>query len=97
MTPPTLSERVLAGDARAIARAISLIEDESPSAAELILTRLRESGEFPAMSRTVGAISELTASTDTSTSALAMQCSRTTAWPRAAAPGQHRQLPSTAR
>ena len=36
MTPPTLSERVLAGDARAIARAISLIEDESPSAAELI-------------------------------------------------------------
>ena len=33
---PTLSERVLAGDARAIARAISLIEDESPSAAELI-------------------------------------------------------------
>ncbi len=36
MTTPTLSERVLAGDARAIARAISLIEDESPSAAELI-------------------------------------------------------------
>jgi LAO/AO transport system kinase len=36
VTPPTLSERVLAGDARAIARAISLIEDESPSAAELI-------------------------------------------------------------
>ncbi len=36
MTPPTLPERVLAGDARAIARAISLIEDESPSGAELI-------------------------------------------------------------
>ncbi len=32
----TLAERVLAGDARAIARAISLIEDEDPSAAELI-------------------------------------------------------------
>ena len=36
MTPPTLPERVLAGNARAIARAISLIEDESPSGAELI-------------------------------------------------------------
>ncbi|MBA3640686.1 MAG: methylmalonyl Co-A mutase-associated GTPase MeaB [Acidobacteriota bacterium] len=36
MTRPTLSERVLAGDARAIARAISLIEDEAPSGAELI-------------------------------------------------------------
>jgi len=32
----TLAERVLAGDSRAIARAISLIEDESPSGAELI-------------------------------------------------------------
>ena len=31
-----LSDRVLAGDARAVARAISLIEDESPSGAELI-------------------------------------------------------------
>jgi LAO/AO transport system kinase len=31
-----LSDRVLAGDARAVARAISLIEDESPSSAELI-------------------------------------------------------------
>jgi LAO/AO transport system kinase len=31
-----LSERVLAGDARAIARAISLIEDESPAGADLI-------------------------------------------------------------
>ena len=36
MTPPTLSDRVLAGDPRAIARAISLIEDEDPSGAELI-------------------------------------------------------------
>ena len=32
----TLSERVLAGDPRAIARAISLIEDESPAGAELV-------------------------------------------------------------
>ena len=36
MTERTLSERVLAGDARAVARAISLIEDESPAGAELI-------------------------------------------------------------
>ena len=36
VTTPTLSERVLAGDPRAIARAISLIEDESPAGAELI-------------------------------------------------------------
>jgi LAO/AO transport system kinase len=32
----TLSERVLAGDPRAIARAISLVEDESPEAAALV-------------------------------------------------------------
>jgi len=32
----TLAERVFAGDARAIARAISLIEDESPAGAELV-------------------------------------------------------------
>lgn len=36
MTPPSLSERVIEGDARAVARAISLIEDESPAAADLI-------------------------------------------------------------
>jgi LAO/AO transport system kinase len=36
VTEPTLSERVLAGDARAVARAISLIEDEAPAGAELI-------------------------------------------------------------
>jgi LAO/AO transport system kinase len=36
VTTPSLSERVLAGDARAIARAISLIEDESPAAADLV-------------------------------------------------------------
>ena len=36
MTPPTLAERVLAGDPRAIARAISLIEDEDPASAALV-------------------------------------------------------------
>ena len=36
MTTPTLSERVLSGDPRAVARAISLIEDESPAAADLL-------------------------------------------------------------
>ncbi len=36
MTTPSLAERVLAGDVRAIARAISLIEDESPEAADLV-------------------------------------------------------------
>ena len=36
MTAPTLSERVLAGDPRAVARAISLIEDEAPAGAELV-------------------------------------------------------------
>ena len=38
---PTLAERVLAGDARAIARAISLIEDETPAAAGLIRDAVR--------------------------------------------------------
>jgi LAO/AO transport system kinase len=33
---PTLAERVLAGEARAVARAISLIEDDDPGAADLI-------------------------------------------------------------
>jgi LAO/AO transport system kinase len=33
---PTLAERVLAGDLRAIARAISLIEDEDPASAEVV-------------------------------------------------------------
>ncbi len=36
MTEPALSDRVLAGDPRAIARAITLIENESPHGAELI-------------------------------------------------------------
>ncbi len=37
MNPPTtLAERVLAGDPRAVARAISLVEDEDAAAAELI-------------------------------------------------------------
>ena len=34
--PSPLAERVLAGDPRAVARAISLIEDESPAAADLV-------------------------------------------------------------
>ena len=33
---PTLAARVLAGDSRAIARAISLIEDENPASADLV-------------------------------------------------------------
>jgi LAO/AO transport system kinase len=33
---PTLAERVLAGDPRAIARAISLIEDENPASADVV-------------------------------------------------------------
>ena len=36
MSTSSLSDRVLTGDARAIARAISLIEDEAPSAADLV-------------------------------------------------------------
>jgi LAO/AO transport system kinase len=36
VTQSALADRVLAGDARAIARAISLIEDEAPAAAEVI-------------------------------------------------------------
>ena len=36
MTPASLSQRVLEGDARAIARAISLIEDESPAASDVL-------------------------------------------------------------
>jgi LAO/AO transport system kinase len=36
VTTPSLSERLLAGDPRAVARAISLIEDEDPAGAELI-------------------------------------------------------------
>jgi LAO/AO transport system kinase len=36
VTPSTLPQRVIEGDTRAVARAISLIEDEDPSGAELI-------------------------------------------------------------
>jgi LAO/AO transport system kinase len=36
VSDPSLSERVLAGDPRAIARAISLVEDESPAGADLV-------------------------------------------------------------
>ena len=44
MTGPSLAERVLAGDPRAVARAISLIEDESPAGAELIRQIFASSG-----------------------------------------------------
>ena len=36
MSNPTLADRVLAGDSRAMARAITLIEDESPAGAEIV-------------------------------------------------------------
>jgi LAO/AO transport system kinase len=36
MTASTLAERVLAGDPRAVARTISLVEDEHPSAADVV-------------------------------------------------------------
>ena len=42
--PPTLAARVLAGDPRAIARAISLIEDEDPCSADLVRQIFRASG-----------------------------------------------------
>ena len=35
-TAPSLAERVIEGDPRAIARAISLIEDEDPASADLV-------------------------------------------------------------
>ena len=44
MTESSLSERLLAGDSRAVARAISLIEDESPSRAELLRRIFAKSG-----------------------------------------------------
>jgi LAO/AO transport system kinase len=36
VTEPTLSDRVLAGDPRAVARAISLVEDDAPGGRELV-------------------------------------------------------------
>ncbi|HEX6973257.1 MAG TPA: methylmalonyl Co-A mutase-associated GTPase MeaB [Vicinamibacterales bacterium] len=45
MTDRPLSARVLEGDPRAIARAISLIEDESPSAADLIRRIFHDTGQ----------------------------------------------------
>lgn len=36
MTAPSLAERVIAGDARALARAITLVEDESPASADVV-------------------------------------------------------------
>jgi len=41
---PTLGERVLAGDARAIARAISLIEDEDPASADVVRSIFARTG-----------------------------------------------------
>jgi len=41
---PTLADRVIAGDARAIARAISLVEDESSEAADLVRTIFPRTG-----------------------------------------------------
>jgi len=41
---PTLAERVLAGDARAIARAISLVEDDDPASADLIRSIYNRTG-----------------------------------------------------
>jgi LAO/AO transport system kinase len=41
---PTLGERVLAGDPRAIARAISLIEDEDPASADLVRSIFSRTG-----------------------------------------------------
>jgi LAO/AO transport system kinase len=41
---PVLAERVLAGDPRAVARAISLIEDESPAGADLVRRIFPSSG-----------------------------------------------------
>ena len=44
---PTLAERVLAGDPRAIARAISLIEDEDPAGADLVRRDLQPAPAAP--------------------------------------------------
>ena len=44
MTQPALSERVLSGDPRAVARAISLIEDEEPAGADLVRRIFASSG-----------------------------------------------------
>ena len=43
-TQPSLADRILARDPRAIARAISLIEDEAPGAAELVGTLFAKTG-----------------------------------------------------
>ena len=41
---PTLAERVLAGEARAVARAISLIEDDDPGGADLVRALFSHTG-----------------------------------------------------
>jgi LAO/AO transport system kinase len=40
----SLADRVLAGDPRAIARGISLIEDEDPAASRLVAAIFRHTG-----------------------------------------------------
>jgi LAO/AO transport system kinase len=45
VTEGSLSERVQRGDARAIARAISLIEDEAPAGADLVRKLFRRTGQ----------------------------------------------------
>src|SRR5260221_5847280 len=44
MNQPMLAERVLAGDPRAVARAISLIEDEDPAGADVVRAVFGKSG-----------------------------------------------------
>ena len=44
MTAPSLADRVRAGDARALARAISLVEDDAPQAADLVATLFPHTG-----------------------------------------------------
>jgi len=44
MSEPTIAERVLAGDPRAVARAISLIENEDPSGAAIVRTVFARTG-----------------------------------------------------
>ncbi len=44
MTPTSLADRVVAGDVRALARAISLVEDEAPEAAALVAALYSKTG-----------------------------------------------------
>ncbi|MGH9310145.1 MAG: methylmalonyl Co-A mutase-associated GTPase MeaB [Vicinamibacterales bacterium] len=44
MTAPSLAERVIAGDPRALARAITLVEDESPASADVVRSIFARTG-----------------------------------------------------